>query len=720
MTNNVFNILKDTGIEECSFDLLWPRAWLELLLQDAGQDFFQAHDLAKPEPPVNAIRVSPGVGKTRTVVEIFAKFGGPLVYVLPTHRLGDEVVEAFGSYGLSARLFRGRLASDPMDSGTKMCRDPGSVQLAVDHGIPVSESCCKGKTPKGDIVQCPFFDTCSYQSQLKGEPEVWVIPNQLLFQAQKALGTPRCVVIDESFWQSGLHLFDKVLELDEMYLPVDPPAGGSTFAAEELGDLRRKLAQALRSQHDAGGVRRATLEDGNLTQQECTRAIALEWQMKDKLEMWPGMPAEVRQKVAKKSRNVKQVQAFVRIWQAARAILGAHRQTSASGHLYLEEADNGGRVTRCLGIRRIKPIAKQWHVPTLIMDATLPPQSILRSFYPDAQVIKEVEAEMQHVSVRQVLGAPVTTTKLSPKSESSSNRNLEAVRRAIIGRFLELDRQPTLVIAQKEPADWLRGSGMPDGITIEHFNNVAGLDQHKNVRLLISVGRPAPIPAAVEALAAAITGLEPRKLTNLDRTFRWYDRVAKGIRLPDGSGVLVHCDIHPDPVAEACRWQICEGELIQAIGRARGVNRTEASPLMIEIWSNIVLPITVNEVLHWSDIPCGFEIDLIAGGILLESPTDSAKCWPSMWPTAGAARQWRRRAGEHKCTKCYIDTYIASRTLVARYQHKGERQKWRHAWYDPTIISDLRDWLEERLGQLARVEVKSKEPPEAVALNAGA
>lgn len=42
---------------------------------------------------------------------------------------------------------------------------------------------------------------------------------------------------------------------------------------------------------------------------------------------------------------------------------------------------------------------------------------------------------------------------------------------------------------------------------------------------------------------------------------------------------LAEADRHPDPLAEAIRWQICKGALVQIIGRGRGVNRTADNPL---------------------------------------------------------------------------------------------------------------------------------------------
>ena len=60
-----------------------------------------------------------------------------------------------------------------------------------------------------------------------------------------------------------------------------------------------------------------------------------------------------------------------------------------------------------------------------------------------------------------------------------------------------------------------------------------------------------------------------------------------------GNGVAVEGPYHPDPRAEAVRRAICEAQLVQAIGRGRGVNRTDANPLQIDILTNAVLPLSL-------------------------------------------------------------------------------------------------------------------------------
>ncbi|CAA9360622.1 MAG: hypothetical protein AVDCRST_MAG90-2993 [uncultured Microvirga sp.] len=253
-------------------------------------------------------------------------------------------------------------------------------------------------------------------------------------------------------------------------------------------------------------------------------------------------------------------------------------------------------------------------------------------------------------------------------------------------------------------AEWLKASRLPADVCVEHFNNVAGLDRYKDVRLLICIGRIMPSVFEVEAFSGSLSGVEAQKTPEPARPPRWYDRVLRGLRRKDGTGLGVQTDKHPDVAAEACRWQICEGELIQALGRARGVNRTAGTPLDIDIFGDVVLPISVDQVLEWSEVPAGAEIEMLADGIVLESPTDMAACWPEVWETPEAARQWQKRStsGQNPIKD------ILYREMTAcdfRYQRPGARQKWRNGAFDPAVVPDPRAWLEARLGRLAGFEV---------------
>src|SRR6185295_2454855 len=95
-----------------------------------------------PRPPVHAIRVATGVGKTQITVRLVAEHikanpGRRFALAVPRHKLGDTIVKLFEEHGVAARVIRGRSADDPNRPGQKMCDDMEAVEAALDLGIPV-------------------------------------------------------------------------------------------------------------------------------------------------------------------------------------------------------------------------------------------------------------------------------------------------------------------------------------------------------------------------------------------------------------------------------------------------------------------------------------------------------------------------------------------------------------------------------------------------------
>jgi hypothetical protein len=80
-----------------------------------------------------------------------------------------------------------------------------------------------------------------------------------------------------------------------------------------------------------------------------------------------------------------------------------------------------------------------------------------------------------------------------------------------------------------------------------------------------------------------------------------------------------------------------EGELIQALGRGRGINRKADNPLDIDLLFDTCLPITVNSVSNWEKP--SLLIDTAAkDGVMLTSPVDMVQLWPEVWPNTRSLR----------------------------------------------------------------------------------
>jgi hypothetical protein len=448
-----------------------------------------------------------------------------------------------------------------------MCLNLEQVELAYEAGLEVSSSCCIQRARKGQPERrCKFYDTCGFQQQLRdGAPDVWIMAHEMLFHTQKALGENiAAVIIDEGFWQDGMRIATHGVLLGDM------ESANSSHPKASLLELNRKrLVEALRRRPNLGGVEPQHFNTGDMltsiTAELCTDAIKMEFEIIERVHMHPDMSARELKRIAKQAPALRHARQMHAIWASVRELL-RNPEIGASGHIVLAQNKDGERLVKYRGVA---DVCDQWQSPTLILDATLPDNLILQAYYPLVERIVDLKVDMPHVFVRQVLNAPVSAKKLI-HTEKDFNR--QAIRRYILQRWIETGRQDTLVICQQKYEEWLKTSGLPAGIAVEHFNNIEGLDRYKDVRLLILIGRTIPRPEAVETYAGALTGIQPVKANN--GTMDWYERVVRGIHLADGGGVAVNCDLHPDPTGEAVRWQICEGQLVQAIGRGRGVNRT--------------------------------------------------------------------------------------------------------------------------------------------------
>jgi putative DNA primase/helicase len=658
-------------------------------------DPWQNYSNEPPPPIAHAARIDVGVGKTKITIEELAHWlkqardpAGPFVYATPRHNLNERIEQQFAEHGINARIFRGRSADDPLRPGQAMCLNLPAVRLAERCHAEVATTCCKHKKRR-----CQFFDHCGYQRQLRDRDgvQVWIVAIDTLFHVQKVLGEPIAVIIDEALWAKGVRgidaseEFDWSVAIDSISKEEPPPRtleNINTYGLSQIDflHLRHRLASALRAHPNNGGVARKHLDALYLDGTSCKHAIALEWKRVPELPQYPGMSDHQLQALINDYDLIDHIQhsrRVIRIWEAARELLNS-ADIEVSGRLTLTQ-ENGQRTIEWRGISQI---SKQFTVPTLLLDATLPALPVLQAYHPRAQIVADIKVALPNSAhIRQLLGAPTSVRK------TQCEKRLAEVRRYILLRYLELNRPLTLVICQKEVEKRLKQSGLPDDITVEHYNDVTGIDDYRDVRLMLLIGRTAPGPQAMEALMAALTGKCPVPATAGNNGFCWYDEVQRGIRRRDGSGIATKGDQHPDPEVEAIRWQIHEAELVQALGRGRAVNRTAVNPLDADLLFDTALPVTVDEVLRWQ-VP-SLLIETAVEGVMLTAPCDLVKLWPALWPNEKAAYRMIK-AGVPK---------LPSFEQV-EYQLAGPKMKQRMGFFDTQIIPDPRAWLTARLGPL--------------------
>lgn len=703
---------------------------------DANRDPLDFNIVARAAlPPLLGLPVDVGLGKTSSaraaIAELIAAGGlgtRKVVYAVPRHDLGAEQVTELKALGLSAMLWKGRTAPDPTDDNPDrlMCLDTEATFDALEIEHPVEQSCCKVKNG-AELLLCPWFHDCGYQRQkpLAQAAQVIVCAHDSLFHMKpQAIGEVGLLVIDEAFWQSGLRGLDGKATLTQDGL--EPGRTSLTCytgkgkmdvgATADLIAARERLCKALRVT-EPGPLRLGLLEAVGLTPDDCRHAATLERRRMRDAGLRPGMsPVERRKRIEAVLPQAGEPWAppgrCATLWLIlAEALENDH---DAAGAELVHEMTEAGSV-RALRLRWRSRMRTGWaaQAPILHLDATLRPE-LVQTYLPRIDIGAPVAARQPHVRVRQVTGSPTSARALTPSADAPErDRKAAATRLRDLRAWIELRARQChrpgqaidlLVVGQKAAIDALRSAGLPPRVEAVHFNALSGLDRWGGIGGMVVLGRTLPAPRTVELIATALTGRVPAP--NPEDAGWWYPMVERRIRLAGDRTAPLAMEEHADAIAEAVRRCICEGELIQAMGRGRGVNRTAATPLEIDLLTDVVLPVTVDALVPWSDLrPTRRDLMSLAG-IVLENAADMAACFPELWSTAAAARQDRSRS----VTNCYYrDIYnsqMSHSSAEVTYRPEGPGHRARTARVDLSRIPDPEAWLTNRLGPLASFEMR--------------
>lgn len=694
---------------------------------------------AAPRPPRLALPVGVGLGKTtamqRGLVALLqsgALRGRTVVIGVPRHDLAEEQRKAFEKLGVEACVWKGRNAPDPRpgEPDRLMCLDPSAPFDAMEVERVVETTSCK-VTRNGETRKCAFYHQCGYQAQkgpLRRADVVITAHDTLFHQAPRELGGVGLLVLDESFCSAGLRGMDgkALLTLDGLrphlgtVLCWTPRNTENWDATSDLYAAREKLSSVLVTAPN-GPLSVTALRAAGLTPTICREAAGNEHRRLRNPGLLPGMdPAERRRRIAsvlpKENEPWAPPNRAAAMWMLiAEALENDH---DVAGVVICDVQTENGTV-RSLRLKWRAGLLKSWggEGPVLHLDATLRPE-LVTPFLPDISIADAVCAREPHVRVRQVLGAPTSAKALTPDDNAPErDKRSAALRLREIGALIALraralrgqGRSGTdlLVIGQKAAMDALRARRLPTNAEAVHFNALSGLDRWRDVAGMMVLGRTLPAPVTVEALAAALTNRSP--VTCDDDGAWWYARVERRIALAAGGVHSIAGEQHPDPTAEAARWAICEGELVQAIGRGRGVNRSAEMPLEIDLLTDVVLPIEVHEVLTWEEVrPTDHDI-MASTGVVLENAADMAIAFPELWPTRDAAKKQNQRRGTHCCYRDFSNSGLSPSSSIVTYRPAGAGQKDRQARFDLSLIPDPRAWLEARLGPLAHLEMLGAE-----------
>ncbi len=678
------------------------------------------------------IRVTTGGGKSREAVAAMVDAvdrlrdeipgdAPAIVYAVPTHRLGAELEQRIiteatvQSVDVTVRTWRGREAVNP-DTDTPMCGDLDAVKAAQRAMLDVQETVCEA-----DEGRCPHFDTCAYQAQRQASADVWLVPHAVLFHARPAnIGDPAILIVDEDIWQTslrGLEAQRVAVGLASLkrhpHIAKKGTTGDPTRDNDAVNDLITARQQLLTALGNPDVNLRAplplsALTDAGLTEDICGKASSLEWRRLKPGNLRPGMNTRQFLQNAKDLADEQgDVSSLATMWKLMGQAIAMGGE--ACGRLSYEVVgDRSGAQHEAVTLRWAAEIRSGWLAPTLHLSATLRPDLVAHLF-PRLTLDADIHLAAPHQTTVALVGKSFSHAAIMEKDSALMLWNLILFR-------ARLTPGHTLAVVPKETEKIIRAAGgIPANVHLLHHNATSGLDGYGRVDLIIVVGRTLPPPAAVSAMAAAITGTPTEPI---GAPGGWYRVEMVTVHAGDGTSVTLPKERHLAGLPEEIRAAVCDDQLLQVIGRGRGVNRTAANPLTLELWSDSVPPVNVDAFIQHA-YPSKDEIAL-ARGVVTESAADLAKVWPELG-TEEAVKMDRKRTGSIPNRYIYWETTPSSESGLpahlgrGHYQRKAAGAKTKGVIWDRRAVMDVCAFITGKLGPLAKFEESQSPAVQAMA-----
>lgn len=577
-------------------------------------------------------------------------------------------------------------------TGVPMCRNLKTVKAAIANRRDIQSSACQ----KNVSTRCPQFSECLKQEnrRLVGLADVVVAPYDAMFQKLAgAMTGVGAVVVDEACWQRAPQVLPG-LSLGSLQAELVSPgrAFGSRLGlasrAADLMALRKQLHAAL-MRSGPGPLMRAACLDAGLAPEACRAAIELEERRFKGRGSTAGQHEARVQEIVQDSLWNERVYTMVDLWTAVETFLEG--ETMSCPNLRVGEPNPKTRdsVIHCSQLRKMVP--EFAHLPRLHLDATFR-GALARPVLGKMREIT-IEATAPNMAVALVPG-PFGKTKLREGLVCNPGHRTHARSESLLARCADYVRlvslaygpEELLVVTNKDIEPIFEGLR---NISTAHFNAVAGIDSWRNVRALIVIGRPLPRDIDVSTLAGAHLGADAAGQ---------YQMTAAGVWMRDGGTRALKILRHEDPAAEVMRAAICDDELIQVIGRGRGVNRTADHPLDVHILADVALPLVHDHIVPWDSIKPGFFEQMLLEGVAVDSASDAFGLYPEMFSSLEQAKSAFRRE-PFKGQIPYV--YIRGLTLKsASYRRPGRGRSWQRAWWIDGDHETMHQRLEAALGGL--------------------
>lgn len=529
----------------------------EITLDEAALQIQEAiHEWFAGEAPL-LINATPGTGKSRLVLDFLkSKLDTGEIktfwYLTPTLSLAESLSQRFQGQSI---VIRGRTQDQSSTENEKMCLNPEVVNKKMNRNTPIYTTYCNNKTME---TRCPFFDSCPYLNQFK--------------QAQNQQGifmSHQYAILSQRF-EFGLPDPDVVI-VDENILSV--------FVEQKRIVVKRFLRDLGKFQE----VGRIIVE---ALRQKISPIPLLEQHGHD-------LPTikKIIKKLKKNSGNKREgsYNPSLLVLQCLVHELERVPTREALYGIYLKEnvkirsPKKGSRVDDVLYL--------QYRLQSKIPK---PAKLLLLDGYANECLLKPIFNGLNHVSITVRHNAHVYQTFGFTASEYALLRSREEAEshRTELNQFLErLQRtfSSGLVVTYKELEKHL---SIHEHWHVNHFNAIRGLNTYENVECCVIIGRLHPPVAKVERFVRGLFYDQPKPLALIASQEENYPNQVRGLYLENEENYGIFNPIHPDPICQSYLEMVRENEILQSIGRIRGIRANQ--PKWIFILNEIVLPLSLS------------------------------------------------------------------------------------------------------------------------------
>ncbi|WP_375175390.1 bifunctional DNA primase/polymerase [Pseudooceanicola sp.] len=684
----------DTAFIEPERGVIEARGDLAAVLKSFCKDVLKWHETPVGPAPRIGIRAVVGLGKSRMSREHLLRLRHDLtaserpsriLVFTPSHRLAEEAAEAWQGDDTTVAVLRGYERQHPILK-QPMCRDLDAVKAALAAGLePQGAVCSRGED------RCRHFNGCLKQRNRSevSDADVVVAPYDALFTGLPIeAASIGAIVIDEGFWARAVST-DTVGtveglasgHVDNLGTGMDRNRNAALEADRQV--FRTRLRAALA---DPGPVTATNLARVGLSAEECRIMAGLEERRLRDPGLGPGLFGEARRRALLQAHANAGIRVSVLMWRALGDLLDSGKD--CDGRVVVGSVDTA-TMTRPIRLTRLARVHPNFRdKPILHLDATLRPE-IVGKLLPGI-AIHEIDARAPHMRIAHVSGrfgksAIVPDPRMSAEEQRRRSKNLSACIDYVRWQVLRYAPGRVLVVTYKAIEEHF---AVLPGVETLHFNALAGLDSFGDVAALIVIGRPLADQDALGPLCAAFSGHVPKG---------GYVHQRDGIRMRDGSVRSVSIIEHEDDEAAVFRAAISDDEVIQAIGRGRGINRTAANPLDVHLLADVALPLVHDRLVTWDSERPDILQRMMLDGMAVDSPADAVVLHPDLFENAEQTKKVFERSGFKGHFPIY--TYRGLSLKSARYKRVGRGRSWQTALWIDGGGDTSRRWLETTLGE---------------------